>query len=452
MNNYIKKCWVVCIYVVLVCAFSTNIFMLNQGDFSRSINPFADLFNINIHVSDVVSQFKMRDDFLGFLSFSYVSSHNAIVYAYALLSSLFSDYFNIYIYAVIIKCATLLTLYALLLELTGDVISYNKKQLLFLVLSIPFISSSNLAFASSLYQEQLFLVFIAALMIVVVKSKNLNLLACFVIVSLISTLKSQFFYLPLIMILFFIIYNKDNLRLKISLMVMALTIGVMSILFTNGTTNLNSYHSTYFGAYLYNELSGEETPSGVDGECIGIDAWGNKFDIEHGVVGTDIKSKCLVEAKKSGFTEAIKTYVNHPLDFLLIPFADSVKPYLGENYFHMTYRYRLITSQDNAFGVITEIKNAMFNGIRFPLLLIAFIISLVYRKSKLSGAVFIITLYGMSQFYVSFLGEGYRDLNKHLYGMNSCFDVLIYILFIRLVSDFFAIKNRRKNLLSINVD
>jgi len=337
----------------------------------------------------------------------------------------------------------LASLYILLLSLSGKLETTYRKQILFILASIPLLASSNMALLSSLYQEQLLLIILPVLIATTIYDTKASIYSCFFFTAAIATLKSQFFYIPLIMMVFFIIYSRQYLKLKLSLMLLAFSFGVVAILLTHGTTNLNSYHSTYYGAYLYSDLSENEMPEGVNKYCVGVDAWGNRFDISKGMVSTTIQDKCITHSKESGFSDAIKYYVKHPVDFVMLPFAESIKPFMGENYFHMDYNYKLIVNQDNYSGKITEVKDILFNELRFPILFLIMLASIALRKKQISGLLFIVSMLGVTQFYISFLGEGYRDLNKHLSGMNICFDIILYILVVKAAYTFAELAMRR---------
>jgi len=342
------------------------------------------------------------------------------------------------------KALMLVSLYILLLSLSGKFETTYRKQIIFIIASIPLLASSNMALLSSLYQEQLLLIFLPVLIATIIYDTKASIYSCFFFTAAIATLKSQFFYMPFIMMVFFIIYSRQYLKLKLSLMLLALAFGVIAILYTHGTTNLNSYHSTYYGAYLSGELSGNKTQVDVNKPCIGVDAWGNKFDTNKGMVSTNIQDKCFVDSKNAKFSDAIKYYASHPVDFLVLPFTESIQPFFGENYFHMDFSYKLIVNQNNIYGKITEIKDTILDKVRFPALVVILLSSLVIRRNKLSGALFIISALGVSQFYISFLGEGYRDLNKHLSGMNICFDLVLYVGFIKFAYVIAALVNDRR--------
>ncbi|MBD4744951.1 hypothetical protein GUG21_15685, partial [Xanthomonas citri pv. citri] len=78
-------------------------------------------------------------------------------------------------------------------------------------------------------------------------------------------------------------------------------------------------------------------------------------------------------------------------------------------------------------------KDNIFKNIRFISLLLFFIASIFIRNNKIKASLFVVSLFGISQFYVSFFGEGYRDLSKHLFGMYFSFDLCLYITVVFLI-------------------
>ena len=63
-----------------------------------------------------------------------------------------------------------------------------------------------------------------------------------------------------------------------------------------------------------------------------------------------------------------------------------------------------------------------------PISFIMMIVSIVFYKRRFSASLFALSVFSISQFYMSFLGEGYRDLNKHLFSMNFSFDLSLYLI------------------------
>ncbi|HGB5792717.1 TPA: hypothetical protein ACIVT9_004574, partial [Salmonella enterica subsp. enterica serovar Aberdeen] len=78
-------------------------------------------------------------------------------------------------------------------------------------------------------------------------------------------------------------------------------------------------------------------------------------------------------------------------------------------------------------------KDHIFKNIRFTALLLFFVTSVFIKNNKVKASLFVASLFGMSQFYVSFFGEGYRDLSKHLFGMYFSFDLCLYITLVFLM-------------------
>lgn len=46
-------------------------------------------------------------------------------------------------------------------------------------------------------------------------------------------------------------------------------------------------------------------PSYVDDKCVGLDAWGNKFDISFGATPTEVGTECFESHKDETFSNAL---------------------------------------------------------------------------------------------------------------------------------------------------
>ncbi|EPT4174285.1 hypothetical protein ACVQM3_004973, partial [Escherichia coli] len=77
---------------------------------------------------------------------------------------------------------------------------------------------------------------------------------------------------------------------------------------------------------------------------------------------------------------------------------------------------------------VQKIKDSALSTVRIPVAFIAMIASLIFIRKKYSVAIFTLSAFSISQFYISFIGEGYRDLDKHLFAMNFSFDLMIFIV------------------------
>lgn len=407
----------------LIAITSSSLYMVNTGDYYRSIFPFIE--NITPFTKEIPLSFPLRSDVQSIFSYDYISSYSYLVYAYAMVIRLFTNHFNIAIYSSLLKIMYIITFTFLFLKINK---TENRKItiLAYTISLLPIISSSNLAFFGSFYQEQVLLICLPLFLVSTFKNGYASLAVAFLSITVIACSKSQFFYIPAIALLYYSIFNRDKILLKLVLMIISLVLAIACIIAATSTVTYNKYHSEYFGVYEYEKINSIPFPDGVDKECVGIDAWGNRFDIIKGVTQTDIGETCFNRHTDANFKNSLSEFIKHPSIVFLLPFDSGVKSQLTENYFHVYKALDLIINNKGIYYKITLIKDYLFKDYRFLLLLIAFITSFFIKKKELAGILFVTSSIGCSQFYMAFFGEGYRDMSKHLFGMNFSFDIILF--------------------------
>lgn len=410
------------IFIFFIIWSSKDMFMLNQGDFHRAIYPFlGDIEGIHFRGAIPLS-YQLKDNFLPIYSYDYKSSYSLILYIYAVSISVITNTFDIQLLSALIKIFYVLSLYFLFLK-----ISNSRNVIVFIISCIPLLSSSNLSYFSSFYQEQVLLPLLPICLSLVNSLRTKDTIIVFLCVSVIACSKSQFFYIPLIFVLYYIIFDRKKLAIRFSLMFFSLSLSIMCIVLSTGASHFNKYHSNFYGVYQYMKLENIKIPNYIDEKCVGVDSWGNKYDIKNGAVWTDIGESCLWENTSYGFESTIKEILKNPSMLIKLPYSKSMGPFYGEDYFHVYKQIKLIKNDNNFSSVITKVKDALFNKLRFSILLSCIIISIVFFRKKISGLFFILGAIGVSQLYVSFLGEGYRDINKHISSMNYSFDMVLFL-------------------------
>lgn len=394
--------------------------MINTGDYYRTILPFID--DITPFQTDVPTVFPLKQKFASIFDYQYKSSYNYFLYLYAKLISFFTDTLNINYYAYFLVSLYIIILYNLQKSLK------NTSNIIFIFASIFLISSSNIGFFKSFYQEQIILILLPLTLIFLKRNNNIDIFISFLLVTALSTPKSQFFYLPILATTYYFIFNRDKLILKLPLMCLSLIISYSCIIYTQGTVEYNKYHAAYFGSYNYLKLNHLPINQHIDTKCIGIDAWGNKFDLVQGAIFTNIGESCFNRYKDTiSFTESLKIYLQYPLMIFKIPYDKGVQGQLTENYFHVYKSIPILINNTGILAEISNVKDILFKNIRFSVLAIFFIFSIFLRKRENSGIVFFTSAFGLSQFYISFMAEGYRDLAKHIFPMNFSFDLILFI-------------------------
>ncbi|MCP9661570.1 hypothetical protein NNB68_21880, partial [Escherichia fergusonii] len=182
----------------------------------------------------------------------------------------------------------------------------------------------------------------------------------------------------------------------------------------------------YYGIYQLMKNNKIELPKNVDHECVGVDAWGNKYDIAKGALSSDAGQVCYKKNLDTSFSDTIKAFLGNPSLLFTLPYDLGMKEQYTENYIHVFKTFHLIENNYGPLAMITNVKDYLFKDVRFSVLFISLILSLFLKNEYFRQVIFFISSFGVSQLFLAFLGEGYRDLSKHLFGMNISFDLLIF--------------------------
>ncbi|EFA4015814.1 hypothetical protein [Escherichia coli] len=428
MNKAIKVSLYIS-FVLIICALSKNIMMLNTSDFGRAIKPLIE--DIPAFTYDLPLLYKLKGHIDSIDSYEYISSYSYILYTYVLFISIFTEYLDARVLSLFLKVIYIYSLYTIFT-------SYIKTEryvtlFTFFILAFLMCSSSTLSMFASFYQEQIVIIFLPFLVYSLTCKNNKSMLLLFFSLLIISTAKNQFILTPLIVYSYYIFFDRHKLIIKSVICVVCLLASIFAISYSKGVVELNKYHATYFGSYLYMKNNGYKMPSYVDDKCVGLDAWGNKFDISFGAIPTEVGTECFESHKDETFSNALFLLVSKPSTIFKLPFDDGVMSQYKENYFHVYKKLHVIYGESNILTTITNIKDNIFKNIRFISLLLFFIASIFIRNNKIKASLFVVSLFGISQFYVSFFGEGYRDLSKHLFGMYFSFDLCLYITVVFLI-------------------
>ncbi|MCG7600449.1 hypothetical protein MHM84_11660 [Halomonas sp. McH1-25] len=417
------------IFSLFIAAISSDIYLINTGDYHRVVFPFLE--DIPSFQEDLTLLYDFKSPFLPLSVYSdlYISSYSYIVYLLAALASAFTQTFDLRLFSIIFKVAYAFSFILIFRSL----LNYQPSRIVyfaFILACTPLLASSNLAFFESFYQEQLIL-YCLPLLIYFAFTANTNFynwILATALALLIGACKSQFFYTPTLVLLFVPFLSERHKRIKFSTgLILAQIICVFILINSSSTTTPNRYHATYFGIYLWEKQHNLPLPDHVNNDCVGIDVWGNKFDKEQGMVPTDIGHACY-QSVKPDFKDVITEVINHPQFLFTLPFDKSVKTQFDTNYFHVDKDIKIIKHpKGSLLHNITLTKDYLFKDTKLiisPFLI--FCIAWLTRRKDISLAAIFTYLFMVSQFYISFLGEGYRDLSKHLFGMNFAFDIMLF--------------------------
>lgn len=399
----------------------------DTGDYPRVISGI-----LNYDIGTQRNNFSRLEIKHHFSIFSYASSYTLLVYAAVWLTRFFSEIFNIQILASVLKISYIVLLFKLYS------FYFKEKNLLnlaiFIAASIPLLSSANLGIFSSYYQEQLVLIFLPMLLIGYMNGSLKGFYLSLFSILIIATAKSQFFYLPLFAWFFYVVFCREKILRKTILLALVQIIAIYTAFSSSEAVNLNKYHSEYFGLYQYQKMNGKEIDKKADLECIGVDAWGHKFDINQGAIRATTESECLIRNSNSSHKSIITYFLKNPVNFISLLFDEGINKQVRENYFHVFYNEKIVMDKDDVFAKIKNAKDQMFLDKKPVLILLIFIFSAFFHKKKYARIIIFLSLFALSQLYISFFGEGYRDLAKHLFAMNVSFDLILFLLFIALFS------------------
>ena len=122
------------------------------------------------------------------------------------------------------------------------------------------------------------------------------------------------------------------------------------------------------------------------------------------------------------------------MDLFSLLTDEAINRQVRENYFHVYYNEKIVVDKSDIFQKIKNAKDIIFIDKKLIFLFLIFIFSIFFRKSDYAKLMLFLSSFALSQLYISFLGEGYRDLAKHLFALNVSFDLILFLLFIALAS------------------
>ncbi|MBS7777069.1 hypothetical protein [Acidovorax sp. CCYZU-2555] len=420
------------VFIAFIVSETINYYYIDTGDYPRVVSGI-----LNYHLPTQRTNFLLLEIKDHFVKFDYFSSYTLILYGVTWLTRFFTDIFNLKIFASLLKISYIIVLFKFYS------FYFKEKNLtsliIFILASLPLLSSANLGIFSSFYQEQVVLIFLPLLLIGYLNGTMKGFFLSLLAILIISTAKSQFFYLPIFALFFYFLFSREKILKKTILLIVVQIFATITAFSSSGAVNLNRYHSEYFGLYPYQQLNGKEIDAAADIACIGVDAWGHKFDLDHGAVRTDIDQKCIQKNANSSHKKIINYFLMNPVNIISLLFDEGINRQVRENYFHVYYSEKIVVDDNDVFEKIKNAKDNIFADKKLILLIAFFILAIFFHKSKYGQMTIFLSLFALSQLYISFFGEGYRDLAKHLFGLNFSFDLILFLSVIAIAS---WIKNR----------
>lgn len=185
----------------------------------------------------------------------------------------------------------------------------------------------------------------------------------------------------------------------------------------------NAHHATYLGAFFVVgtadvERSGVAPPA--EG-CIGVDRWGNRLATVDSTTPLPAPAHCRGAPPRS-MADVLALYAESPAALFVLA-AKALPVHATVDYFHVAREARYVhavepTSATRVLQQVSRWRDAVIRGSGVVIVPLLFLLSAAgLARGRYRAAAFpltVLALFTLSQIGVSLLGEGVRDLSKHL--------------------------------------
>ncbi|UBB16493.1 glycan biosynthesis hexose transferase WsfD [Comamonas odontotermitis] len=308
-----------------------------------------------------------------------------------------------------------------------------------------FFMAHNIGMAQSFYAEYACLVALPLLLVGMLASRRTVRILCLGLGALVCGLaKVQYFYLPLLALVCVWAASRwqrmvpDRALLKL---LFAVQVVCLVPLLIGKNAGLNAYHGVYLGSYMV------LTPAQLDDlgvpadrrACIGVDAWGNALSGPGGTQVQHTEHTCYSVTPKLGKADVLRPYLHHPQ--VLWRLAEYALPsHFTVQYFHVfPGSFYLRRVEGGASGVtdlllrMTEVRERTITPLA-PLFLLGSLLLFAASRSRhasglrqLAAGSLLLGLFVVSQVIIVLLGEGVRDMSKHLWAAQLALDMLVLL-------------------------
>ncbi len=431
---------------------SKNVAMMNQGDFYRVFDSLLGAQPVDVqpyhgytdpafiwpYTNPVVKPWRQRN-----MAWIYVWIH-------VRLQQIFGRYFDLYLLALISKLIVLGCCYWLSKTLPRHLGTRpGWRPLVFVLLVSAFFLAHNVAFFNSFYQEHVLFVFLPVFLVGLFEERRgVRLTLCLAGALFCGGAKAQYFYLPLLMaatlaLVHFLHKRKPDLWLMAGLL-MAF---VISWFLMGGNTDptQNYYNSTYFGSYIL--LSAQELRqlgvSDSNMKCVGNDPWGHKLDSE-GIAHFNAGPSGCAERVSLTVKDVLAPYWRHPT-LLFRLWHWSARAHFTIKSFHLfPYNVYILPSDRKSFHngralvAASALRERLITHNYLALLTAGLLLPFLCPRSvgsvEIRAATLLLALVIPSQFVISLLGDGVRDLSKHLAAAQLSLDLLCVFLVLQVAA------------------
>lgn len=434
---------------------SSHIGMLNQGDYNRAIGsmlsqPLDSLPRPYLFPSGFIWSFK--PEFTG--SRVHADASSLIFWAAGIIQKSYREAFSLYSLALVAKIFLLLLCHVLakrVAELLGQ--QLVGRLVIFMALAFTVFYAHHIALLNSFYQEYAFLLFLPLLLLCTLEhEQKTKVWLCCVGAFFCGAAKTQYFYVPLLFLIVMfgisIIERKKIDKRLIAGMLIVQAVCLIPVT-KNESAKLNYYHSIYLGSYLV--MTPEQLKeSGVDDTsraCIGVDAWNNLFTGPGLTTIIPGKPTCI-ENKRLSAKDVLIPYLKYP-EIALKIWNLAMPHHFTINYFHLSKAMTIIVPTNGASyesGQLLVAASELRDKLAWPAFGFIFVLGLVLpfiglrsiKNPFRAASIFLVALIA-TQIIISFVGEGIRDLSKHLWAAQYGLDILLLVCMAQL----FVIFRRR---------
>ena len=296
----------------------------------------------------------------------------------------------------------------------------------------------NSAFFQTFYPEQIALVALPLLCATLVGRFQGRAVLFTVGLMALAWTKTQYFYVPILALGILCIHKGARpMPIKALVLLCAVTqvIAILPIV-RSAYSETNRYNATYFGSYL--ALDPDERAdlrlSAKQLACVGTDWWGNRIESPIDVEAETTNVSCG-EILKASQKDVASPFLHHPM-VLMTMVADTVRAHWTTGYFHIDKDNRYLRVDPRRDGPTTKFMlglDRLVSMLASPIAVLILLLSVplltarIGRQSRWVGACGFLAWFIVSQLVVSLLGDGFRDLSKHLALMLFASELLVFV-------------------------
>ena len=415
---------------------SENIHFRDFGDYARAIDFMVNAVRIEPHLL-----WAFREDGIG-----KVHGIDLAALLFKLMGTVqhwYSDFYQLRVNSLVAKLA--LVLYA---DVLARLMSRHfqrptlSRAIVFTAVSLSFFYAHNIGMANSFYAEYAFLLFFPLLLIGFLRAQvNYGKLLIVAGALLCGLAKVQYFYIPTLVLVCVLALDFRARRRTPWWLVTALCLAQALCLLPlskNPHAELNHHQSTFMGSYMMLEPQ-QLRALGLDDEqiaCVGIDGWGHKALGPGGTQPQHVGNSCYGRHPKST-ADVLSPYLHYPGTLLKL-MAFALPHHFTVHYVHV-YPGLLYIVPSNGKDFkggrllvkLSDLREQTVTRLAIVLVALGLVAPFLRRPGQHRGlglSCLFLALFLISQIVISLMGEGIRDLSKHLWAAQLALDFLVLAL------------------------